>query len=177
MIVFDTETTGLELKGQKLAVQPHIIELGAIKLDNETLEEVSRMSFMCKPPILIPAEAMNVHHITDEMVADLPPFAAFVEELQEFFLGERFMVAHNCAYDMKMLSFALQRIEMVQRFPWPPTHICTVERSHGIKGRRLKLGQLHEIATGEDFSDKHRAIADTEALVRCVRYLRKEGKL
>lgn len=178
MIVLDTETTGLERRGAALKDQPHIAEFAAIKLHDETLEEVARMEFLCKPPILIPAEATAIHKITDEDVADKPPFAAFVPQLQEFFFGERIMVAHNCQYDKQLLSFELQRLGMVQKFPWPMMHVCTVEASYSINNFRLNLTKLHELATGEAFIENaHRAMQDVEALVRCVRWLHTQGRL
>lgn len=177
MIVFDTETTGLIQKGQKLDKQPEIVEFGGIKLDDETLEEVGRLNFLCKPRNLCPPDAVNIHKITNEMLADEKSFSAYVPQLQEFFFGERTMVAHNCPYDMKMMSFELQRLEVVQKFPWPMNHICTVERTYDINNYRLNLQKLHVLATGEEFAESHRAMPDVEALCRCVRWLRKENRL
>lgn len=177
MIVFDTETTGLIAKGKGLKEQPFIVEFAGIKLDDESLEEKGRMTFFCRPPIAIPMEAVNVHHITDEMLANEKPFVAFIPELQEFFFGERKMVAHYCDYDKSMLSNELQRAGYIQKFPWPMEHICTIERSYSIQNFRLNLAKLHKLATGEDFVDAHRAMPDCEALVRCVRWLRKEKRL
>lgn len=177
MIVFDTETTGLEQKGQKLSVQPHIIEYAGIKLNDETLEEEGRLTFLCRPPISIPPDAVAIHHITDDMLKNEKPFSAYVPELQQFHFAETFLCAHNLSYDMKMMSFELQRLGMVQKFPWPYKHLCTVELTYDINNFRLNLTKLHKLATGEDFEDKHRAMSDVEALVRCVKWLRKEGKL
>lgn len=178
MIVFDTETTGLVLKGQKLSMQPHVIEYVGIKLDDKTLEEIGRLKFRCKPPISIPADAVKIHNISDEMVKDEKPFAAHFKAMQEFHLGERTMVAHNIEFDKSLLSFEMQRIQMIQKFPWAPEHICTVEKSYSIHNRRLKLAQLHQLATGiESIDGAHSAEADTEALVKCVRWMREKGML
>ena len=68
MIAFDTETTGLPIKGElssPLKMQPHIIEFAAIKLDDETLEETDRLHFFCKPPISIPAVITKITSIDD----------------------------------------------------------------------------------------------------------------
>ena len=66
MIVFDTETTGLPAAdAAPLAKQPHIIEFAAIKLDEDTLEEVSRLEFLSKPPIDLPPIITKITGITD----------------------------------------------------------------------------------------------------------------
>ncbi len=179
MIVCDTETTGLiEPMSLPLDRQPHIVEFAAIKLDDVTLEEVGRMEFLCKPPVQLTPEIMGITNLTNEILADKPPFAFYFEELVEFFLGQRHFVAHNAAFDASMIAFECRRLGLGGRFPWPRNHICTVEKSNHIDGFRLKLAQLHEKATGENhINHAHRAMADTEALVKGVRWLHAQGKL
>lgn len=180
LIVFDNETTGLALPNTApLANQPHIIEFAAVKLDMITLEEVDRMEFLCRPPSLnlITPEITNITKITQDMVKDLPPFVAHLPKLQSFFFGVQSMVAHNVGFDRDMLSFELRRLQKMREFPWPVNHICTVERSYDIKGHRLNLAKLHMELTGETFEGAHRAMADVEALVRCVKKLREQARI
>jgi DNA polymerase-3 subunit epsilon len=178
MIVFDTETTGLPLPlTAPIEKQPHILEFAGIKLCDTTLEEVGRFEFLAKPPFPISAEITAINGIKDSDVADKPPFAAHYLALAEFFLGERVMVAHNLAFDRKILAFALKRLEKHTHFPWPIEHICTIEKTMHMKGHRLNLTKLHEECFGVGFAGAHRAMADVEALVRCVRYLRGKGKI
>lgn len=179
MIVFDTETTGLPQKGNApLESQPHIIEFAGIKLKDDTLEEVERLQFFCKPPVHIEPVITNITGLNDEILKDELPFSAHLLKLQKFFFGEWTMVAHNLPFDRNLFCYELKRIGKGTNFPWPPEHICTVEKSFDINGYRLKLSKLHELATGEDhINNAHRAMADTEALVKCVKYLRGLGKL
>lgn len=175
MIVFDTETTGLPLKGNaSLDKQPQIIEYAGIKLDDLTLEEVDRMEFICKPTVKITAEITNITGLTNEDLADKQPFVAYLPALQQFYLGEKLMAAHNVAFDRSLMIYELQRLGMITRFPWPPEHICTVEKTYHIKGHRMKLMDLHIHCCGEGFESAHRAMADVEALVRCIRHLRSQ---
>jgi DNA polymerase III alpha subunit (gram-positive type) len=177
MIVFDTETTGLPLAmTAPLTKQPEIIEFAGIKLDDETYEEIDRLEFLVKPVKPITPFITNITKITNEMVEDAKPFAGHVAELSNFFLGEKSMCAHNVAFDRNMLNIEMMRLGRVLNFPWPPNHICTVEKSYYIHNRRMKMGDLHEHATGEVFENAHRAMPDTEALVRCVRWLIEEKK-
>jgi DNA polymerase III epsilon subunit-like protein len=176
MIVFDTETTGLPKPAAvPLIEQPKIIEFAAIKLDDKTLKEVGRMEFLCNPQERLDPFIIKNCHITDEMLADKPPFVYYYPQLVEFFFGTRKMAAHNIGFDRDLLTFELMRLDRMSRFPWPPEHICTVEASYAIKNHRLKLSLLHEIVTGKPHKDAHRAMADTEALVTCIRWLRKKG--
>lgn len=76
-LFFDTETTGIDPERDR------IVELGAAYFENRVFTEHRRM--LVNPGIPIPAEASAVHGITDERVADKPPFSeiahAFVAHL------------------------------------------------------------------------------------------------
>ena len=76
-IAFDTETTGLS------AAQGKIVEIAALKfnLQGSVLDE---FSYLINPGAPIPIEAVNVHHITDEIVADMPLHAKRFEFEPEF---------------------------------------------------------------------------------------------
>ena len=175
MIVFDTETTGLPIpEAAPLSKQPHIIEFAAIKLRDDDLEEVGRLEFLAKPPVQLADKITEITGLTDAKLADEKPFAAHFKKLADFFLGERFMIAHHVIFDRDMLRFELLRLDKLLQFPWPPNPLCTVELSHSIKGRRMKMGELHEHAVGFEFKDAHRAMPDVEALVRVVRWMREK---
>lgn len=174
-ILFDTETTGL-LKPEinRLDAQPYIVSLYAVKIDDD-FNMVGEISILVKPPILIPAEASKVHGISDDMVKDCEPFGNAVEELADFFLGVKTMVAHNLPYDRSMLANELLRCDSVLKFPWPPNHICTVEKSMWVEQRRMSLSALHEHITGKPHLDAHSAKGDVYALVRCYHWLCEQG--
>ncbi len=173
MIILDTETTNLAApEAAPIEQQPWVTEFAAIKVDDK-LKEVERLEFLCRPKVPIPAEAVQITGITNEMVKDKPPFSAFVPRLIDFFLGERCMVAHNMSYDATVLRHELNRLGRVTAFPWPPVQICTVEQTLSIKGFRINLGDLHLELTGKPHKDAHRAMADVEALYRVVKELRK----
>jgi DNA polymerase III epsilon subunit-like protein len=178
MIVFDTEATDLlKPEGVPLNEQPHLVEFAGIKLDDNTLKEKARLEFMVNPGVPLPPTFSKITGIREEHVKDKKPLINHYKELVDFFLGESIMVAHNVSYDKGILKFALLRLDKLLNFPWPPIHICTVEASYGLKNFRLKLGLLHEMATGKPHKDAHRAMGDVEALCTCVRWLKKEGHI
>jgi len=174
VIVFDPETTGLvEPEAIPLKKQPQIIEFAAIKLDNETLEEVERFQFLCNPGKELPPQIVKITGINDRMLKGKPSFAHYYNDLVKFFLGEDQLVAHNCSFDVDLMRFELMRMGKLLQFPWPPTHLCTVEKTMPIKGNRLSLTKLHEYLFDKPFPSAHRAMVDVEALTRCVIELRK----
>lgn len=180
MIIFDTETTGLiNNPSSPLHQQPEIIEIAAIKLDDESLEEVSRYQTLIRPKqIPLPAKIVEITGITDDMLTDQRTFPRILPSLTDFFLGERICVAHNCSYDIGMFTLEMRRLDWMARFPWPSRHICTVEQNMDITGRRMKLGELYKYVTkGKEIEGAHRAMNDVEALVEVVRWMRVEGKL
>jgi DNA polymerase III epsilon subunit-like protein len=59
------------------------------------------------PEMPISVEAMSIHHITNEMVADKPPFKGSdaYKNLQIMFAGDdAILVAHNAKFDVSMLN-------------------------------------------------------------------------
>lgn len=168
-ILMDAETTGLLRPSERpLSEQPFITEIYLLKKQGK---KSSRYHSMVKPPIPIPEECIEITGITDDMVKDAPSFAEIYYYISKFFLGTHRLVAHNVTFDSGVLEYELKRIDRVTKFPWPPEHYCTVEESFHIKGRRLKLSELHIIATDVDFKGAHRAKEDVEALERCYNYL------
>lgn len=175
MVIFDTETTSLTVpEAANINSQPRIIEFAAIKVHNGNLSEISRIESLIHPGISIPVESVKITGITDKMVQNAKRFVSFYEELCEFFLGEDTLCAHNLAFDSAVMKYELMRIDKQFKFPYPWKQICTVEATIGLKGFRLNLGKLHELATGKEHVDKHRAMPDVEALATCVRWLRKK---
>jgi len=99
-ILFDTETTG---NGDN----DRIIQIGAIILDNNGLEpSVEFYDELCKPTIPITIEAMEVHHITPNIIEDKPPFTEsdFYKKVNELNSKENYLIAHNIKFDLGMLE-------------------------------------------------------------------------
>lgn len=172
MIILDTETTGLlKPSATELYLQPFMIEIAALKY-NANFEIEDELVTFVKPPVPIPDEVIEITGITNEMVKNAPPFPLIYDRLCDFFLGEKTMFAHNCAFDTAIIRGELERMGLQYNFPWPSEQICTVEKSQAIANKRLKLQALYEIATGKkEFPNAHRAKADVLALAECVKFL------
>jgi len=180
MIVWDTEATGgLKPSTVPMDQQPEMMEFGAVKLDDETLEEKDHIHFLIKPKILwpIPAQVTEWNNITTEMLQDAPSFAGVLRAITTFVLGERRWLAHNISYDLGVMYWELARVNMLMRFPWPPEPICTVELTMDLevprqKSDRLKQEDLYARVIGEKPPVTHRALDDARSLATILRWLR-----
>jgi DNA polymerase-3 subunit epsilon len=177
MIVFDLETTGLPLaEGADLDLQPRITEFGAIKLDHQ-LKEIAMLELLINPGIPLDPKVTKITGLTDDMLKDKKPFVARLEEITNFFLGERVLVAHNLPFDRIVLQFELERLDKMTMFPWPPEQICTVEVGETIWNKKRKLVDLYKEITGNEHKGAHRSIADVRALIEIVKWYRKNGHI
>jgi DNA polymerase-3 subunit epsilon len=102
-VFLDTETTGLSPESGD-----RIIEIGCIELVNRRLTGRTK-HFYINPQRPNSEDALKIHGLTDEFLADKPLFAAVVEELMEF-LGGAEIVIHNAAFDVGFMDAELTRL-------------------------------------------------------------------
>lgn len=154
-IAFDTETTGLEPLGGD-----RIVEIGCVELMNMVPTGRSLQIYL-NPEMLMPAEALRVHGLTDEFLADKPLFADKVDELVAF-LGDARLVIHNAKFDLGFLNAELARIG---RPKLTNAYVDTMSLAMRKFGRAAKLDALCE-RFGIDNSKrtKHGALLDSELL-------------
>ncbi len=176
-IVIDFETTGLTLPPvANLEDQPYIIEIGAARVENGKV--VARMSQLVNPERLIEPVITKITGITNEQLVPAPLFATVAPELIEIAKGCQYFIAHNAPFDSAVLRYALRRHPELPQLsdtapwpvdsPWPPQTICTVQEFEHMFGRRPKLTELYERATGKPLAQTHRALDDVEALVEAL---------
>jgi DNA polymerase-3 subunit epsilon len=180
VILIDVEGTDLITDTiRPLSQQPRLVELGMLKcLDDDRLTITSEVHWLFDPGIPLPKQFSKITGITPSMVSGKPTFPAKFNELVDFFLGERLLVAHNLAYDHGMLEFEIARIDRTTAFPWPPAQKCTVELSQYFTGKYLKLTELYRELYGQDPPEQeHRALADAYLLHACAIKLRERGML
>ena len=102
-IFLDTETTGLSAEqGDR------IIEVACIEFDNRR-DTGRRLHHYLNPGRSSHPDAVRVHGITDEFLADKPPFASIADELLALLSGAD-VVIHNAAFDIGFLNAELARL-------------------------------------------------------------------
>jgi DNA polymerase III subunit epsilon len=102
-IFLDTETTGLSPDSGD-----RVIEIGCIELVNRRLTGLHK-HFYLNPERPNSEDALKIHGLTDEFLADKPLFAAVADELLEF-VADAEIVIHNAAFDVGFLDKELERI-------------------------------------------------------------------
>jgi DNA polymerase-3 subunit epsilon len=102
-IVLDTETTGLEpSEGHKL------IEIGCVEVVNQIPTGKTYHQYI-NPERDVPAEAVAVHGLTEEMLKKEPVFSQIYADFLDF-IGDAQLVIHNAEFDMKFINFELEEV-------------------------------------------------------------------
>jgi DNA polymerase III epsilon subunit-like protein len=193
MIVFDTETTGfLEPSLSSPDRQPRIVEIAMANIlfaDQDLPDKdfyidrignvivLSTWTMLINPGMSIDPKFSKITGITDAMLAEAPKFVTQLPHIQDFFLGQREMVAHNLSFDRGVLAEELKRIDRLLNFPWPIEHICTVERSQDLHLKDRKLSTLYEHYFGEQLKQNHRAMDDVYTTIKVIDRMHAEGRL
>jgi len=96
-VLFDTETTGNQ-------EQDRIIQVGAMIVHSK--DEIEVLDELCQAPVPISIEAMEVHNITPEIIADKGVYdeTDFAFKLLQLNQKENYLIAHNIAFDLEMLE-------------------------------------------------------------------------
>jgi DNA polymerase-3 subunit epsilon len=102
-VFLDTETTGLSPESGD-----RIVEIGCIELVNRKLTGHSK-HFYVNPERPNTDDALKIHGLTDDFLADKPLFAAVADELIEFLSGAE-IVIHNAAFDVGFIDAELARM-------------------------------------------------------------------
>ncbi|MFM2486412.1 DNA polymerase III subunit epsilon [Celerinatantimonas yamalensis] len=110
LVVFDTETTGMNNDGP-VYLGHRVIEIGCIEVINRKLTGRTFHVYI-KPDRLVDPEAIAVHGITDEFLADKPGFSQIADEFIAFIRGAE-LVAHNAGFDTSFLNHEFSMLPKV----------------------------------------------------------------
>ncbi|MEI8267214.1 MAG: DNA polymerase III subunit epsilon [Betaproteobacteria bacterium] len=102
-IFLDTETTGLDaLAGDR------IVEIGCIEMVGRRLTG-RHLHLYFNPQRPVHPEAMRVHGLTDDFLADKPRFSEGAPQVLEFVQGAE-LIIHNAAFDTGFLNEEFKRL-------------------------------------------------------------------
>jgi DNA polymerase-3 subunit epsilon len=102
-IFLDTETTGLSPESGDRIIEIGCIEMNQRRITGETLH------FYLNPERTSHPDAVKIHGLTDEFLADKPRFASIADELLEFVAGAEIII-HNASFDVGFLNEELRRL-------------------------------------------------------------------
>lgn len=109
-IILDTETTGIDPKeGHRL------IEIGAVEMVNRRFTGNTYHQYI-NPQREIEAEAVEVHGITNEQVANEPLFAEIADDFWAFIAGAE-LVIHNASFDVGFIDHELNMLNAQRGTP------------------------------------------------------------
>lgn len=147
-VFLDTETTGL-------SYWDRIVEIAIVNEQGKVL-----LDTLVNPERPIPADATDIHGITDAMVENAP----IIQELQERIIDlvkDKRLVIYNSGYDMQYLGFAAKYPKLIE---------CCMERFAEFYGewndyfgdyKWQSLGTAAMVSGYEWKGEAHRALADT----------------
>ena len=139
-IVLDTETTGMNQLGAHY--EGHcIIEIGAVELINRRYTG-NNFHIYIKPDRPVDPDAIKVHGITDEMLADKPEFKDVAQDFLDYINGAELLI-HNAPFDVGFIDYEFRKLNLNVK----TTDICLVTDTLQMArqmypGKRNNLGLI-----------------------------------
>lgn len=160
LIVFDLETTGLDL------VKDRIMQISYIKVYPDGKEE--RSNQFVNPERSIPQEVVDITGITDADVANAPTFKMLATDLANKFQGCDFAGFNSNHFDVPMLAEEFLRAGI--DFDFSKCNLIDVQTIFH-KMERRNLAAAYKFYCGRKMEDDfvaHKADQDTEATYRVL---------
>lgn len=179
-VVFDTETTGLNIFGNDNSVPlDKIVQIGAIQVKHGKAVSGTAFSQLVNPEMPIPKAASDVHGITDEMVKDSPTMEKVLKPFLNNYLNKSngIIVAYNSKFDMTILNNAIREhnvyshedLKQKQMFKVLDPFVL-IQRLHPYLGSRKKLGEQYQFLFSKNMENAHDAFADVKGTVDVLKY-------
>lgn len=150
-LVFDTETTGLDIETDR------IVSIGAVRVHGEQVFQSRVLDLLVNPGRSIPNRAVAIHGITNAMVSGAPAFHVHAPTVAAWF-EEKILIGHHIGFDLAIMNAECVRAGL----PWHPPR--TLDTSHlvaALEPRMVDLN-LENIAArfGIALRGRHTALGD-----------------
>jgi DNA polymerase-3 subunit epsilon len=172
-VFLDTETTGLSA-----AQGDRIIEIGVIEMVNRRLTGRTLHHYV-NPGRSSHPDALKVHGLSDEFLADKPPFERIVDELVAF-VADAEVIIHNAEFDLGFLDAEFARLQR----PRFAEHVASITDSlllarETFPGKGNSLDALcRRLEVDNSGRDLHGALLDAGLLAEVyLRMTRGQGSL
>ncbi|ADZ70934.1 DUF294 nucleotidyltransferase-like domain-containing protein [Polymorphum gilvum] len=157
VVVLDTETTGLDVRHDR------IVQIGAVRMHGAEIDETAVFEVTVDPGIPIPEVASRIHGLADADVAGKPGLAAVMPDLVAF-IGDAVVVGHSIHFDMAVLRHEAER----HGFVWKEPRALDVALMAAGLDRELVDTSLDSLALGlgVTITGRHTALGDALATAR-----------
>lgn len=156
-IIFDTETTGLD------RLDDRVIEIGGVELVNRFPTGRTFHVYINPEGKVVHPDALAVHGISNDQLADKPLFAGILHDFLDFIDGAK-LIAHNAMFDMGFINAELNRLGH------PPIHNDRVIDTLALARRKHPMGpnSLDALCRRYGIDNSHRtmhgALLDSQLL-------------
>ena len=153
-VALDLETTGLDVKRDR------VVQAAAIAMLGSQILEAPRIDQIINPGIPVPEVSTRIHGLSDTDVADAPRFRDFIDTLRETLAG-RVVVGHHVAFDLAVL-----RNEAVRKgIDWVDPPMLDIAMLVGALAPALPDLGLETVAKhlGVTITGRHSAFGDSMA--------------
>ncbi|MBQ4367834.1 MAG: 3'-5' exonuclease [Muribaculaceae bacterium] len=151
IIFFDVESTGLNITTDR------IVEISYVKIYPNGREE--RHTYLVNPEMPIPQQAVNVHHITDEMVKDAPVFKQLARTLASVFEGCDIAGFNSNQFDIPLLAQEMNRAGV--EFDVSRRRFIDVQTIFHKKEKR-DLEAAYRFYCGKEMENHHSSMCDAQ---------------
>jgi signal-transduction protein with cAMP-binding, CBS, and nucleotidyltransferase domain/DNA polymerase III epsilon subunit-like protein len=156
-VVIDTETTGLDVRRDR------VIQIGGVRMNGADMDLSETFEAVVDPGVAIPGASSRVHGLTDADVAGKPSLARIMPEFSAF-IGDRIVIGHSIHFDLAMLRHEAAR----QGFVWTQPRALDVALIAAGLEPGLVDTSLESLAVGlgVQLSGRHTAIGDALTTAR-----------
>lgn len=168
IIVFDTETTGLNPYGNDEILQLAILNGNGEELFNSYIKPVMRKTW---------TKAAEINGITPRMVKNAPTFEEVEEQVQEIFNNAELIVGYNVEFDIRFINASGIKLKKKQLiFDVMQEYACARGQINGYYGD-YKWSKLEQCARDYKYKfDAHDALEDTKATLHCYKSLLEDDR-
>lgn len=170
IIFFDLECTGAD-KNLDLI---RIIEISAIKVDPDTLEDIDILYYKCNNDnVPIAPDATERHGLKEEDLIGYPTFSQVAHNVYDFFKDCDLGGYYSTFYDTPILFLSFLRAGIAWDYKNAKMYdIHTLYKKYNTS----KLGDVYEKYTGKKMEHAHEAEADIRATLAIYKEQRKRGE-
>lgn len=157
-VVLDTETTGLDWRGDD-----RVVEIGCVELLSR--KPTGRTFHVYLNPEREVGESARIHGLSDEFLADKPLYRQVVDDFETFVDGAE-LIIHNASFDTGFLNMEQDRLGRTKVNQLCPQIVDTVKLAKEMfPGKKASLDALCErFAINNAHRTLHGALLDAQLL-------------